>query len=159
MGSQDSVQGNEQKTHGAYLRVCAMQQSGKHAGRGAGGEGNKAGPAGGGSKDAGAAEGGRPLSLSVRPVTALSCLAFGVRFWLGLARGVLGSPSHPPSGPLFVLLLPSSLLRGKPSSSSSSSLVPPFLVLSDPKFSRLQFSQGRKALNLTHTHKQMPSKM
>jgi len=81
-----------------------MQQSGKHAGRGAGGEGNKAGPAGGGSKDAGAAEGGRPLSLSVLPVTALSCLAFGVRFWLGLARGVLGSPSHPPSGPLFVRL-------------------------------------------------------
>ena len=59
----------------------------------------------------------------------------------------------------FALLLPSSLLRGKPSSSSSSSLVPPFLVLSDPKFSRLQFSQGRKALNLTPTHKQMPSKM
>ena len=76
MGSQDSVQGNEQKTHGAYLRVCAMQQGGKHAGRGAGGEGNKAGPAGGGSKDAGAAEeDGRPLSLSALPVTAVSSVS------------------------------------------------------------------------------------
>jgi len=60
----------------ASVRNAAGRQPAGRAGRGAGGEGNKAGPAGGGSKDAGAAEeDGRPLSLSALPVTAVSSVS------------------------------------------------------------------------------------
>jgi hypothetical protein len=78
--------------------VC--NAAGRQAGRGAGGEGNKAGPAGGGSKDAGAAEGGRPLSLSVlRHGLVLS------RFWSQVLAGPcsrgFGIAEPSPSGPPF----------------------------------------------------------